>query len=340
MAYNDYEKLDPYYQYGDPEDPSPYELLNQMKSWDKAIRLTVTALSEETQAQLTVLDDRITAEVTDVTQDMNTAIGVLNGAISLKITKGEAITDINVTPGLVKIRADKLALEAYATFTALGQPGMTSIHGGNIITGTIVADKIGANQISVNHLQTNSISADKVQFGAINTNHLQANSVSAYHIQTSAVAADEIAAGAVSAGKIASYAIQAYHLNAGIITAEHIYASGLTADIIKGGTITSSVINVGTDVTVGRNLYIGTHYGNSEEKSIVFGGSTGGVIRHRNDRLYLSSFYGVDINGDLNVTGNYGNVCKTRSNGIEIDVVGKMLRVYSNGAGVGSVALT
>lgn len=40
--------------------------------------------------------------------------------------------------------------------------GVTSIHGGSLVTGSITADKIGANQITANHIVGGSISGDKI----------------------------------------------------------------------------------------------------------------------------------------------------------------------------------
>jgi len=330
VAYNDYEKMNPYHQYGDPDDPSPYELLNQMKSWDKAIRLTVTALSEETQAQLVILEDQITAAVTDVTQQMNTSIGVLNGKIELKVTKGESIADINVTPTAIRIRADKVNLDGYTTFTALSTQGMTAIHGGNIITQTIVADKIASNQIATRHIQTDAITANQLAANSVFAGAIQSNAVMANNIQSYAIQSYHITSNAITADKIYANAIESYHVS----------ASGITADKIVGGTIMSSYISVSTDVTVGRVLNIGTHYSDYEEKTIRFGGGTGGQIRHYNDTLRLGAFNGVSIDGDLYVSGNYGNVAKTDTSGLSFAVSGRMLRVYLFGSGVGSVQLT
>jgi hypothetical protein len=321
MAYNDYEKLDPYHQYGDPEDPSPYEILNQMKSWNKAITLQVVALDESTQASLKIMDDRITAEITDVTDDMNTQLGVMNGQILLKVTKGESIADINVTQGLVKIRADKVELSGYATFTALATDGMTAIHGGNILTETIVASKIGANQISSSHIQTDAITANELAANAVYAGAIQTNAVNANHIQSNSIETYHIQSYAITAGKIDSYAITADKIAAGQISANHIVSYGITADVINGGEINSSTINVDTNATVGKVLNIGTHYSDMDGRMIRFGGGTGGTIGYSYDQITLGAQNGVRINGDLFVdTNNSGNVAISDTNGLSFGV--------------------
>lgn len=329
MAFNDYENMNPYHQYGNPDDPSPYELLNQMKSWDKAIRLTVTALSEETQAQLVILEDQITASVIDINQEIITQVGVLNGKIELKVTKGESIADINITPGAIRIRADKVNLDGYATFSSLTTAGQTVINGANIMTGTIVADKIGAEQIV----------AGKLAIGAVSANNIQTD--------------------AVTAGKIASYAIQGYHINsyaitadkiqAGSINAGHIVAQGLSADVIRGGILSGVYLQVDTDATVGSNLYLG---GNSGNKSVNFG--NGGRIDYNGSQMTLSANYlnldnsNLDINsyttmrGTLYVpsTTNLSGLVRAESSGIGISENGTSLIVKRNGSTIGSIKFT
>lgn len=329
MAVNDYEKLDPYYNYGDPNDLSPYELLNRMKSWDKAIRLQVTALSEETQAQLDILEDQITASVTDIRQDMVTEIGILNGKIDLRVVKGTVISEINVSPEAIRIAASKVNLDGYATFTALGTNGMTVIHGGNIMTDTILASKIAANQISTSHIQTSAISSDKIQTGA--------------------VIADKIQSYAITADKIMSNAIMSYHIQAGQISAGHIVAQGLTADIIRGGILSGVTLQIDTDATVGSNLYLGGWGGS---KAVIFG--NGGRIDYNGSQMTLSANYlnlansNLDINSYTTVRGtlyvpsttNLSGVVRAESSGIGISENGSSLIVKRNGSTIGTIKFT
>lgn len=316
--YNDYENLDPYFTYGSGDDTSPYAMLNQMKSWTKGVTIQVTSLKEDTQARFDVMDDRITAEILDVNQNMTTAINVLNGEINLKVDKGGSIADINIDPKAIKIRAEKVELSGYATFTSLSQPGATSIHGANIVTGTILADKIAANQIRTQHIYAGAITASELAIDAVYAGAIQSNAVQAYNIASYAIQANHIQAGAITAGAIQAdsiqsyhiraYAIQANHIQAGTISAQHIVAGGITADVINGGTINSSTINVSTNATIGKVLNIGTHYADMDGRMIRFGGGTGGVIGYSYDQITIGAANGVRTTGALYVGNGYGNI--------------------------------
>lgn len=309
MAFNDYENMNPYHQYGNPDDPSPYELLNQIKSWDKAIRLTVTALDESTQAQLTILEDQITASVIDINQQIITQVGVLNGKIELKVAKGETIADINITQGAIRIRADKVNLDGYATFSSLTNAGQTVINGANIMTGTIIADKIGAGQITTGKLATDAVTADK----------------------------------------LAAYAVQAINIQAGAINAGHITASGLSADVIRGGVLSGVYLQVDTDATVGSNLYLGgnsgyksVNFGNGGR--IDYNGSqmtlSANYLNLDNSNLDINSY--TTVRGTLYVpsTTNLSGLVRAESSGIGISYAGGRLYVKEDGITRGSVALS
>lgn len=60
--------------------------------------------------------------------------------------------------------------------------GVTSIHGGSIITNTVTAQQLSAG----------SVTTEKLVAGAVNTHHLAANSVGARHIQTRSLSADKL----------------------------------------------------------------------------------------------------------------------------------------------------
>lgn len=309
MAFNDYENMNPYHQYGNPDDPSPYELLNQMKSWDKAIRLTVAALDETTQAQLSILEDQITASVIDINQQIITQVGILNGKIELKVAKGETIADINITPGSIRIRADKVNLDGYATFSSLTNAGQTVINGANIMTGTIIADKIGAGEITTSKLATDAVTADK----------------------------------------LAAYAVQAINIEAGAINAGHITASGLSADIIRGGVLSGVYLQIDTDATVGSNLYLGgnsgyksVNFGNGGR--IDYNGSqmtlSANYLNLDNSNLDINSY--TTMRGTVYVpsTTNLSGLVRAESSGIGISYSSGRLYVKVDGATKGSVALT
>ncbi|MER2006291.1 MAG: hypothetical protein ABS939_02465 [Psychrobacillus sp.] len=121
MAVN-YDNLDPYGSYGDNSELSPYELLMQMKSWDSAIRLWTSS------------------------------------ELDLRVEKDGVISAINLSPEQIVIDTARLDITAVVTFNALKEDGGTTfIHGGNIITETILAEAIA----------TEAITADKINVGSL-----------------------------------------------------------------------------------------------------------------------------------------------------------------------------
>lgn len=73
---------------------------------------------------------------------LQSQIDINAGNISLKVSKGSVISEINQTAEKVKISASKIDLTGYVTVSDLSGEGSTSINGANIITGTIRADSI------------------------------------------------------------------------------------------------------------------------------------------------------------------------------------------------------
>lgn len=80
--------------------------------------------------------------------------------------------------------------------------GVTSIHGGSLVTGTITADKIGANQITANHIVGGSISGDHIAGNTITGNKIKANTIGADKISVSTLSALSANLGSITGGAI------------------------------------------------------------------------------------------------------------------------------------------
>ncbi len=99
--------------------------------------------------------------------------------------------------------------------------GVTAIHGGSIVTNTITADKIGAGQITTNHMVA----------GSINGEVLRAETVTATQIASRAITAEKMN-------------VQSLSAVSGVLGA--VYAGTITGSTISGGTISGTTINGGT----------------------------------------------------------------------------------------------
>lgn len=305
----------------DVADMSPYQMLNQMKSWSKAIYLYVDDIDGQTKASLTVMNDRITSEVANLNTNVRSYIDqradaitqtvtnlsnntaaqfqVQAGQISSKVAQsdynGNTIASlINQTATTIQIAASKINLTGFVTVSDLGVNGTTTIHGNRIQTGTLTANQIQAYSITGDRLQFNTIGANQIAAGAISSGHISAGAVTANAIESYAISSYHIQAGAISAGHIQSYsitadliasgAIQAYHIAAGAITADMISTGYLSASRISGGTLSGVDINVSNTVGIGNALYFN---GRGSDYFIEVSGGN----------LELNSWGDVTING-------------------------------------------
>ena len=80
--------------------------------------------------------------------------------------------------------------------------GVTAIHGGSLVTGTITADKIGANQITSNHIVGGAISGDKIAGNTITGNKIQGKTIGADKINVSTLSALSANLGSITGGSI------------------------------------------------------------------------------------------------------------------------------------------
>lgn len=108
----------------------------------------------------TIAADRIAAGCISsdkLSVGVNATIQGLEDGLETRVEKDKVVSSINQSSEAVTIDASKINLNGYVTLTSL-KDGKTVIDGGNILTGTIAADRIA----------TGSISSDKLSVG-VNT---------------------------------------------------------------------------------------------------------------------------------------------------------------------------
>lgn len=366
---NGYSELDPYGNYGDKHTLSPYEMLMQMKAWNKEIYLTIENNDEQVRTQLSVLDGEIRQNILDVKEGLETNISTTAAGIQADITNTAAglqtqitanaqgvaskvsQTDFNgntvaslitQTPTAITAMAQALNLNGYVTFNSLTASGTTVIDGARIGTGYISADRLQASTILAKVIAAGGISADNITSGTISAARLSASTISSVLINAGGINASMITSGTISAERLSASTIRTLFLQAGSIS----------ADYISGGTLTGVSLSTSQDITVGNNIHMAT--GNSGSKNIIFGG----VSRIVGDwgSIYLSSPY-VDITGtSVRLGGSsstvtfggtadftYSNVvglARANSSGIGISTSGGFLYVQVDGSTIGSVKLT
>lgn len=103
-----------------------------------------------------------------------------------------------------------------------GYTKLVWIDGNLLVTGSITAAKIAADQIEATHMAIDSILAASIKAGEIDTGHLAADCITATEIEALAVDTASLAAGAVEADKINVTSLSAIIADLGTITAGNI----------------------------------------------------------------------------------------------------------------------
>ena len=128
--------------------------------------------------------------------------------------------------------------------------GTTTINGGLIQTGTILADQIAANAITADKIATNAVTTDKIEANAVTTDKIETNAITSDKIAANAVTADEIAANAITSAKLSADAITGKTITGGIINGTEINGSTINSDSFVGdvlaidGTISAKSLQV------------------------------------------------------------------------------------------------
>ena len=123
--------------------------------------------------------------------------------------------------------------------------GVTAIHGGSIVTESVVADKIATNAIQTQHLQAGAVNADKIAANSVRTVHIVANAITSVEIAAGAVNTDQLAANSVSAAKMQANSIGANHLQANAVIAGKIAANAVTTVTIQANAVRTEHLAAG-----------------------------------------------------------------------------------------------
>lgn len=119
--------------------------------------------------------------------------------------------------------------------------GVTSIHGGSIITRTITTEQLAANSVTANEIATGAVTAKHVAAESIGANHIATRSITADRLNVNSLSAVSSDIGYINAGTITGTNINGNNISGGTITGTTI--SGTT---VNGGSVKGSVIEGGT----------------------------------------------------------------------------------------------
>lgn len=160
-----------------------YELNSKILQTAKEITTEVNNVSEQLNSQISQTATSITAQVNNLSANMSAQFAITDAEISTKVEKNGIISSINQSAESITIKAEKINLSGYVTFSGLSA-GTTTIDGGCIRTGLIDAERIkvgtltgfnlnGCNIYSsqvnaTNLVVTDSNSETHIGFGQIN----------------------------------------------------------------------------------------------------------------------------------------------------------------------------
>lgn len=168
-----------------------------------------------------------------------------------------------------------------------------------IANGSIDSAKIQAGQITNALIQDGAITNAKIGNAAVDSAKIADLSVTVAKIGDGQITNAKIANGSIDQAKIIDGEItNAKIANAAITDAK---VGSLTADKVRGGTLSGVTINVDTDATIGRTLFV--KWGQSYRNRVVFYNSGG----------YEGAFIGKEPNTDeMYVSAQYINFSTTR----------------------------
>lgn len=154
--------------------------------------------------------------------------------INLRVSKGDIVNQINISPESILIAGNKIRIT-----------GQTYIENGVIENAKIKdlsASKLTAGTIDASLINVTKINASNITTGILNADRIAANSITATHISISSLSALSANLGIVTAGTINAATVNIININAGSITtgvlsADRIGANSITADKIKATSI-------------------------------------------------------------------------------------------------------
>lgn len=120
--------------------------------------------------------------------------------------------------------------------------GVTSIHGGSIVTNTVTAQQIAANTITANEIAAGTIAARNMAANSINANHIVGGSITADKLRVTQLSAIAQNVGTLTGGTIKGTTITGNTISGGTINGTAINGGNIKGTTIEGGTIRGSRI--------------------------------------------------------------------------------------------------
>jgi len=236
--------------------------------------------------------------------------------------------------------------------------GVTTINGGQITTGSITTNQIGAGQITSTNLASNSvdntkivggtITATQIQNGTITTTQIAGGTITAANIQAGtltsasgvfgAISANNITTGTLNASVVSVTNLNASNINTGTLNGVPVSGSQVTSGInganINASSIAASKLSVGTLSAITANMgtiTAGAITGGTIDGVTITGGtirtSSSGHMVRLDGNVAQVSFY----NGSTLINGLYQDYTGTYTGNGALCILGEAAVVAANG---------
>ncbi|MDT2766549.1 phage tail spike protein [Lactococcus raffinolactis] len=257
--------------------------------------------------------------------------------INLRVSKGDIVNQINISPESILIAGNKIQIT-----------GQTYIENGVIENAKIKdlsASKLTAGTIDASLINVTKINASNITTGILNADRIAANSITATHISISSLSALSANLGVITAGTINAATVNIININAGSITtgtlsADRIGANSITADKIKATSLdlfsNDSYTNVSPDGMriQGKAQIVFTNWrdsnGNLRKTEGVYIGGVNSGTKHVAFTRSDGSTFMLRANSDMD-SGSNTNVSKNALNIYDYTHIWNSMRVRGTG---------
>jgi predicted nucleic acid-binding Zn-ribbon protein len=229
---------------------------------------TTTQMNSAINQSASSITSSVTTSINGVKTDLSKVEQTAN-KITWLVKSGSSSSDFTLTDRAINLVAEKINIDGYVEFRDLYNSGSTSIHGANIITGTLAADKI----------TTGYLSASRISGGSLDFNFINALNLSASLITT----------GILDASRITVKNLNASSITSGFIEVSYIRANGYRAMNVSGNTL-----SIG-----GTSSYYAITNVNLEAQSLGIGASGGSIGFFGGSRSYKVSVSNVSSMAEL-----------------------------------------
>ena len=275
---NEYDQGSAYENYDSNDELSPYELLMQMQSWNKAIYLRIENAEKELQTQFSLIDGEIRQEVTDFQEEMSTLVSTTAAGIRTEMVNADKGLTNQILTTAEGLRASMVdadnKLSNQITTTAAGINATISDTNKNLsahITATAqgLASKVSNDNYNgqkIASLITQDANAINLIANKLNlSGYVTFSSLGPYgntvidgsRIQTGYIAAERLDASVIRSKVLQAGGISADYIQAGTLRGVSLQSTrGYTSVLIEDGGMSTLNLNTGHSVRIGNGISV------------------------------------------------------------------------------------